>query len=95
MKNKNHINVDAQDWSFYDYFDTIVHRRCHPDAVKMIWANHLSALFPELSSELFWNVRVESEQYIAGKRTYLHEAPYFILTNEIYSRLCDALPGVS
>ena len=95
MKNKNHISVDAQDWSFYDYFDTIVHRRCHPDSVKMLWANHLSELFPELSPELFWNVRVESEQYIAGKRTYLHEAPYFILTNEIYSRLCDALPCVS
>lgn len=82
-------------WCFFDYFDTIVHRHCHPDAVKMIWAKEMKKRFPQFNAEFLWKVRKEAEQAIFVKAKYKHEVPYSELIFEMYSRLLYQLPEVS
>ncbi|MBQ6816130.1 MAG: HAD-IA family hydrolase [Clostridia bacterium] len=84
------------EWHFYDFFDTIVHRKCNPDATKMLWAKNIREHFNiPLSAEVMWKLRLESEETVRSQHNFNNEPPYALIVNEIYNRLISFLPNIS
>lgn len=78
-------------WVFFDFFDTLILRRCHPDEIKMQWANLVSEeLQFQISSLDIYKIRISAEKRLSEKFNGLvkMECKYKDLCKEIFLRLC-------
>lgn len=70
-----------------DFFDTIVHRRCHPDTIKQLWAKKMTEEKICITAKDLYLMRIEAERYLYSKKK---EFTYEQLTEEICRRLCSS-----
>ncbi len=76
-----------------DYFDTVVHRRVHPNYTQRIWAKLLiQELGLSITIDSLYFIRRESAFYLKRKLgVYEIEVPYHLLQKEIVKRLVNNL----
>ncbi|WP_157957266.1 HAD family hydrolase [Winogradskyella tangerina] len=76
---------------FTDYYDTIVHRRVHPNYVQRIWAKMIiRELGLTLSIDNLYFTRQESVKYLEKKlKKDIDEIPYQRLKEEVCKRLIN------
>lgn len=72
---------------FFDFFGTVMNRRCSGDDIKRIWSNRMSLFLNHaVSSDILYKLRLASEQ-----RMYRHskngEFCYAEVMTEVYDRL--------
>ncbi|GAA4899387.1 hypothetical protein GCM10023311_25830 [Flaviramulus aquimarinus] len=74
---------------FTDYFDTIVHRKVHPNYTLRLWAKHMiQQLALPMTIDTLYFTRNEATGYITSKtKLNASEVPYKQLLGEIYRRL--------
>ncbi|MDK0859982.1 HAD-IA family hydrolase [Clostridium perfringens] len=76
---------------FFDFFDTIVHRKVNPEYVKKIWAKNIIIAFGiEETVENIYNMRISLENYLREQNEKLgfdKEFNYFELIEELYKKL--------
>lgn len=87
---ENNLNKNIK-WVFFDWFDTLAERNCHPETIKMLWAVQISRMCkgnPEAS--LLYKIRKESEAFLSEKYGGIIriEISYPDLMKEIYKRIC-------
>lgn len=71
---------------FFDFFGTIMLRKCSDDDIKKIWSNKVSKyLFALISSKELYKIRKGAELALAGKEN--REFTYKELINDIYYRI--------
>ena len=72
---------------FFDFYGTIMHRKCSGDDIKKIWSNQLALQFGnKLNSKAWYKLRKAAEQYVCKKENHF-EFTYRDLVTEIYDRL--------
>ena len=72
---------------FFDFFGTIMHRKCSGDDIKKIWAVQMALRYGNtLDSKQWYNLRIASEQCICKKENHF-EFTFEELNREIYNRL--------
>lgn len=85
-----HNNRKELKYVFLDFFDTIVHRKCHPEHIKKLWASKVCLTFEMYikPSELY-RIRLESEIYLTREKQsdFDGEYNYLELCKEVYDRL--------
>ena len=75
---------------FCDYFDTIAHRKVHPNYVLRLWAKFMIREIPEIKMETdeLYFIRKDVEKALQSKtKKRYFEIPYIEIINEIYKRL--------
>lgn len=73
----------------YDFFDTIVHRNCHPEVILFQWAKECSRYFKfAITAEAIYHIR-KSEGKI--KRCGKEELQYSELLTEVYQKICGKI----
>lgn len=77
------------EWVFFDFFDTIVHRKCNPQDIKRFWAKSIYYMLDcNISHELIYTIRQDAEFYLYNQnKNNCGEFNYFGLCNEIYKRI--------
>lgn len=72
-----------------DCFDTILHRKLHPDNLKMIWSKHLCNKFElGISPRFLYQIREESEKALMlEKGIIIREYSYIELMHNIYDKI--------
>ncbi|PKQ45883.1 HAD family hydrolase [Confluentibacter flavum] len=77
---------------FIDYYDTIVHRKVHPNQTLRIWAKLIiKELGLDTTIENLYFTRISSSEYLAKKHGLDDvELPYEVLKNEIALRLINS-----
>ncbi|RGZ88255.1 hypothetical protein [Eubacterium sp. AM46-8] len=82
MNNEELINKSEN--VFFDFFDTIVHRKINEDVVIEMWANSLSAEFKyTIEPEMFYKTRKKAEKIVA-KKEKTEEPSYYSIIYELY-----------
>lgn len=72
---------------FFDFFGTIMNRRCSADDIKRIWSFRMSLFLKKrLSSEEIYKLRIAAENFIC-KRENNYEFQYIDMIEEIYRRI--------
>lgn len=84
-----------REWLLSDYFDTLVHRYCHPNAVKMLWAKEIACVYPKYSPSDWLKIRTEAERAVNKAHRFKHESSYGQFVDELYARIFCELPNVS
>ena len=70
----------------FDCFDTLIHRRCHPETIKQVWAKKLCQKYElDVSAEKLWRIRKSVEAFLEGKNEN-GEYTYNELITEIFRR---------
>ena len=78
---------------FFDFFGTIMHRKCSGDDIKKIWSNQLALLCKcKLSSRIWYELRISAEKYVCRKENH-YEFTYKELIKEIYNRVSGIAEG--
>lgn len=73
---------------FFDFFDTIIHRKCSPDTIKQLWALEIEKKLEYIiTAKELYQLRIESERFLHNKRI---EENYQILSLEICKRLLNS-----
>lgn len=72
---------------FFDFFGTIMNRKCSGEDIKKIWSNQLAFILNnKLSSRELYNLRISAEHYVCKKEKHF-EFTYKELIAEIYKRI--------
>lgn len=73
----------------YDFFDTIVHRKCHPEAILFQWAKECSRYFNFwISAEAVYHIRKSADRL---KKYGKEELRYSELMTEVYQEICGKI----
>ncbi|WP_394347467.1 HAD hydrolase-like protein [Ulvibacterium marinum] len=74
---------------FCDLFDTIIHRKVHPNYVFRIWAKlMIRELGLSINVDELYQIRASSSQYLCSKENLLNtEISNELVINEVYKRL--------
>ena len=82
-----------QSYIAFDFFDTVVHRDCHPEVVLFEWSKHMSAFlnFVISPSELY-NLRKKCERE-QKKKMVVEELKYTSLLTAVYTELEKSIFG--
>lgn len=77
------------EWVFFDFFDTIVHRKIHTESIKKNWARQIKKKFGlNLSISQIYGIRQQSEDIVSHDKGILNrEYCYRELCDEMYMRL--------
>ena len=73
-------------WVLFDYFDTVVHRKCNPQDIKNLGKKIAFENPLLLISSTIYKIRIEAEAYLAQKDKSNGEFTYKELCDEIYNR---------
>ena len=56
---------------FFDFYGTIMHRKCSGNDIKKIWSNQLALQFGnKLNSKEWYKLRKAAEQYVCKKENH-------------------------
>lgn len=78
--------IEGKKIIFFDFFDTIVHRKCNPAEIKRIWAYRISHIINySYEPELILKTRLESEKDL--EKMFGQAYDYGQLINRIIQRL--------
>lgn len=80
---------------FFDFFDTVLHRKKHPENIKELWCEQLICCWNlSLKTDEMLAVRQESEEKVSHIKEIINcEYTYYQLCAEIYLRLVQLLNG--
>lgn len=82
------MNIEKKyDIYLFDFFGTIMHRKCSGDDIKKMWAVQMALRFGnKLRSKDWYEIRISAERCVCKKENHF-EFVYEELTFEIYNRL--------
>ena len=77
---------------FIDFFDTLVHRKVHPNYCLKLWAKFLiRELAINISTQELYTIRLDSLKYLSKKpKRNVLEIPYELIVEEVYNRLVNS-----
>ncbi len=77
---------------FTDFFDTLVHRKVHPNYTLKLWAKlMIRELAIHISVNELYTIRTDALQFLSDKlKENLLEIPYEFLIKEVHNRLLNA-----
>ena len=93
MQNKKIIDIVTNpnkkiEYVCFDFFDTIVHRKCTHDTIKQLWSLEVEKeLGYMITAKELYQIRIDSEKFLHNKNI---EEDYKILSHEIYKRLLNS-----
>lgn len=81
--------MDSIDLIAFDFFDTIVHRKCHPEKIISLWAESVRYHFKiGLSKFEIYYLRKKSEEELRKKKK-LGDVSYDQIMNKVYKKICE------
>lgn len=80
---------DNVEWVFFDFFDTIVHRKVHTETIKRRWCYEIIQKFQlRITSDELYQIRKQAEFCVSHEKSIINrEYRYEELCTEIYLRL--------
>lgn len=84
-------SINNSRYVFFDFWDTLVHRKVSSDSIKQIWALEMSKLFPDISAKEIYEIRLLSEKSISKRYScynYGQLIQEFIVQLANYKRKC-------
>lgn len=86
MRKKDLKRLSEADFIGFDCFDTLIHRSCHPETIKQIWAKRVCRKYGlPITAKEFYKIRKASEEYLE-KKSENGEYTYQELIQEIIKR---------
>lgn len=75
-------------YNAYDFFDTVVHRDCHPEQILYLWSKSMAGILNfSVSSTEIYNTRKYIENKYKNEKS-LEELNYTYFLEKIYNELC-------
>ncbi len=87
-KLKKELSQKKYEWAFFDYFDTIVHRRVSINDIRKQWSKNICKKFNlNITASKMYEIRLASELFVEKASKFDGEYTYKDVCKEIYKRL--------